>query len=64
MKNQIRMLLAAMLMTPICAAPVMADNSAIAEMQQNSHPVKGVVKDAVGPMAGVNVLIKGTTTGK
>lgn len=63
MKNQIRMLLAAMLMTPICAAPVMADNSAITEMQQNSHPVKGIVKDAVGPMAGVNVLIKGTTTG-
>lgn len=63
MKNQIRMLLVAMLMTPICAAPVMADNSAITEMQQNSHPVKGIVKDAVGPMAGVNVLIKGTTTG-
>mgnify|MGYP002516591698 CR=1 FL=1 len=63
MKNQIRMLFAAVLMTSLCAGPAYAESTAYALMQQNSHAVKGVVKDAVGPMAGVNVLIKGTTTG-
>ena len=63
MKNQIRMLFAAVLMTSICAGTAHAESTAYALTQQNSHAVKGVVKDAVGPMAGVNVLIKGTTTG-
>lgn len=63
MKNQIRLLLVAMLMTGICRAPANAEMPTYAETQQNTHPVKGIVRDALGPMAGVNVLIKGTSTG-
>lgn len=63
MKNQIRLLLVAMLMTGICRAPANAEIPTYAETQQNAHTVKGIVKDALGPMAGVNVLIKGTATG-
>ena len=63
MKNQIRLLLVAMLMTGICRAPANAEIPTYAETQQTAHTVKGIVKDALGPMAGVNVLIKGTATG-
>ena len=63
MKKQIRMLFAAMLITAVSATSVQAANTAYTETQQQSHSVRGVVKDAIGPMAGVNVLIKGTTTG-
>lgn len=31
--------------------------------QQRTHAVKGVVSDALGPLAGVNVMVKGTTNG-
>jgi len=34
-----------------------------ADVQQNVHTVKGVVKDAAGPMAGVSVIVKGTGIG-
>lgn len=63
MKKQIRMLFAAMLITAVSTTSVQAVNTAYTETQQQSHSVRGVVKDAIGPMAGVNVLIKGTTTG-
>ena len=63
MKKQIRVLFAAMLITAVSATSVQAANTAYTETQQQSHSVRGVVKDAIGPMAGVNVLIKGTTTG-
>lgn len=63
MKKQIRMLFAAMLITAVSVTSVQAANTAYTETQQQSHSVRGVVKDAIGPMAGVNVLIKGTTTG-
>lgn len=52
-----------MLITAVSATSVQAANTAYTETQQQSHSVRGVVKDAIGPMAGVNVLIKGTTTG-
>ena len=51
MKNQIRLLLVAMLMTGICRAPANAEIPTYAETQQNAHTVKGIVKDALGPMA-------------
>lgn len=36
---------------------------AIQSVQQNSNSVSGVISDKMGPMAGVNVIVKGTTNG-
>ena len=35
----------------------------VAVQQQADHTVKGVVEDALGPVAGANVIEKGTTNG-
>ncbi len=38
-------------------------NSVVAAPQQNKHTIKGVVEDQLGPIAGANVVEKGTTNG-
>lgn len=63
MKKWIRMLSAALFMTVFSGLQTLAENTINAEVQQKSHAVKGIVKDALGPMAGVNVMVKGTTNG-
>lgn len=35
----------------------------VAKKQQAKHSIKGVVEDALGPIAGANVVEKGTTNG-
>ena len=37
--------------------------SIVAVQQQSAHTVKGLVEDALGPVAGANVIEKGTTNG-
>ena len=34
-----------------------------ADMQQNGKTITGVVQDALGPIAGANIIVKGTTNG-
>ena len=38
-------------------------NPVVASPQQAKHSIKGVVEDALGPIAGANVVEKGTTNG-
>ena len=38
-------------------------NPVVASPQQAKHRIKGVVEDALGPIAGANVVEKGTTNG-
>lgn len=38
-------------------------NPVVASPQQAKHTIKGVVEDALGPIAGANVVEKGTTNG-
>ena len=38
-------------------------NPVVASAQQAKHSIKGVVEDALGPIAGANVVEKGTTNG-
>ena len=38
-------------------------NPVVASPQQNKHVIKGVVEDQFGPIAGANVVEKGTTNG-
>jgi Rieske Fe-S protein len=38
-------------------------NPVIASPQQAKHSIKGVVEDSLGPIAGANVVEKGTTNG-
>lgn len=63
MKKLIRMLSAALVLTVFSGFQTLGGYAAYAEVQQRTHAVRGVVKDALGPMGGVNVLVKGTTTG-
>ena len=39
------------------------DMSGVQEIQAQTHAVRGVINDANGPVAGVNVIVKGTTNG-
>ena len=55
-------------LTPALASPLTSMNaeqpaSVIASAQQEKVTITGVINDAMGPMAGVNVIEKGTTNG-
>ena len=40
-----------------------SDSAAPARLQQNGKTITGVVQDALGPIAGANIIVKGTTNG-
>ena len=40
-----------------------SDSAAPTRLQQNGKTVTGVVQDAFGPIAGANIIVKGTTNG-
>jgi TonB-linked SusC/RagA family outer membrane protein len=57
------MLLSTFLMLCLVAQQVFGANTETFELQQRSQTVRGVVSDATGPIAGANVIVKGTTIG-
>ncbi len=63
MKRLIRMLSVALLLAFFSGIQPLGGHVAYAEAQQKTHAVRGVVTDALGPMGGVNVLVKGTANG-
>lgn len=65
MKKLVSMLLPALLMFVLVSFPAFASPEQIQmeNLQQQTHAVRGVVSDAMGPMAGVDVVVIGTTNG-
>lgn len=66
MKKLVSMLqLSALLMFALVSFPVFAAPKPVQmeNLQQQAHAVRGVVSDAMGPMAGVDVIVNGTTNG-
>ena len=57
--------LAAFLMIPTGMFTAFAadDMSEVQETQDQKHAVRGVITDVNGPVAGVNIIVKGTTNG-
>ncbi len=65
MKKLVSMLLPALLMFVLVSFPTFAaaEQIQMENLQQQTHAVRGVVRDAMGPMAGVDVIVNGTTNG-
>lgn len=40
-----------------------SDSAVPTRLQQNGKTITGVVQDALGPIAGANIIVKGTTNG-
>ena len=40
-----------------------SDSAVPTRLQQNGKTITGIVQDALGPIAGANIIVKGTTNG-